>query len=139
MKNNLTDIFYFLDWIPSNELSNELALSSILLLFHSFERKTGTNGIIYTKLFEYLALNRNILFSPTDASNNERIIKHCNAGFSVNDISKIENILVEKYDEWSKFGFVRLNSDRSKVEEYSRQKQAKQFLEIFKDSMTREL
>jgi glycosyltransferase involved in cell wall biosynthesis len=132
---NLTDIVHIRNWIPSDLLAEELAKSSVLLLFSKKESKSGPKGIVYTKIFEYMALNRPILMSPRDYSFNEGLLLESSAGVARDSVAEIVNHLDALYSEWRGNGYVVGSSNFELVSHYTRKRQAELFEQCFVDAV----
>jgi glycosyltransferase involved in cell wall biosynthesis len=73
--------------------------SDALLLIHP---KNGRKGIFTGKLFEYLATLTPIIALVNEEDVAAKLIKDANAGYVTDNanIEKIEEILIQAYDEW---------------------------------------
>ena len=136
-KYNLSKIFIFKDWIPSDQLALELSEASMLLLF-SNQDFTNSINTLYTKLFEYMALDRKILYCPSDHNMNEKIILDCEAGECASDVEECKRILLKNYILWKKYGKIQFNSNKIKIKHFSRSEQAKQFIDMLEKSIKQE-
>lgn len=129
--------------IENSELIQRLANDNVMLLFNYYTF-TGT------KIYDYLALNRKILFCfsndpESDAIKEqfyytedfpelrpqEKLIKERNAGIIVNKRSELGQKLNELYDEFLQKGFIETHSIVTGL--YSRRNQAKMLAELFNE------
>lgn len=90
----------------------------------------GRHGILTTKVFEYLAVKRNILCVPGDGGELDELIKKTNAGISTSNVNDIANALKKWYDEWKNNGTVVCNSSEDHFQQYSRKKQTAQLANL---------
>ena len=126
-KYNLQAVAETNDWISAEKIPQILAESNILLILSS---ENKTHGIVTTKLFEYMASNREILCIPNSGGEIEKILSHANAGCCTNSLTELCNYLKFKYNEWQKKHFVEPHTERAFVENFSRERQAMQFVNI---------
>ena len=126
-KHNLSFVVQCNGWCAADEIPQILAESNVLLLLLS---ERNTNGILTTKLFEYMAANREILCSPNSGGEVETILSKANAGCCIDFEPELRNYLKFKYNEWQKKHFVEPHTERAFVENFSRERQAMQFVNI---------
>lgn len=126
-KHNLSSVLQCNGWCAADEIPQILAESNVLLLLLSEE---NTHGIVTTKLFEYMASNREILCIPNSGGEVEIIINQANAGCCINSLPELCNYLKFKYNEWQKKHLVEPHTERAFVENFSRERQAMQFVNI---------
>lgn len=124
---NLVSVAELNDWTSAGQIPGILAQSNVLLLLLSEE---NTHGIVTTKLFEYMASNREILCIPNSGGEVEKIINQANAGCCINSLPELCNYLKFKYNEWQKKHLVEPHTERAFVENFSRERQAMQFVNI---------
>lgn len=126
-KFNLVSVAELNDWTSAEQIPGILAQSNVLLLLLS---EDNTHGIVTTKLFEYMASNREILCIPNSGGEVEKIINQANAGCCINSLPELCNYLKFKYNEWQKKHLVEPHTERAFVENFSRERQAMQFVNI---------
>lgn len=123
--------------LPNNELINKLKSSHLLLLFNEFY-------ITATKIYDYLALQKRILFCFTESTETlklkkryypyhssqknifypqEKLIKDCNAGYIIKNKEQLYQLLKKLYVEFLQEGDLKCNSKG--FEKYSREYQTK--------------
>lgn len=124
---NLVSVAELNDWTSAEQIPGILAQSNVLLLLLS---EDNTHGIVTTKLFEYMASNREILCIPNSGGEVEKIINQANAGCCINSLPELCNYLKFKYNEWQKKHLVEPHTERAFVENFSRERQAMQFVNI---------
>jgi glycosyltransferase involved in cell wall biosynthesis len=128
---NIRGYFKFKEWVSSDEIPKILQNASILLLLCNKSDNNGPKGIMYTKFFEYLAVNRPILCAPSDESTIESIIKNTDAGCSAKSEEEAYSFVKKQYQLWVKNGITIGHAKMSIIESFSRRTQAKDFINIF--------
>jgi glycosyltransferase involved in cell wall biosynthesis len=121
---NFIDIFTML---PNAEIPEILNRSSVLLLLANNESK----GIVGTKIFEYLAVEKPILCVRNDDGVLHEIITRTNAGIAVSTEEEIEKFLLEKYAEWQQNKCTHQETNREYVRQFSRKRQVEEFVGFF--------
>jgi hypothetical protein len=131
-KYKILDFLDIFDAVANVEIPKILNESSILLLLAN--KSTGENtpkGIMGTKVFEYLAVEKPILCVRNDEGCLQEIIKWANAGLSASTAENCEKFILEKYEEWQQNGYTHQPVNRDFVRQFSRKGQAAQFVELF--------
>lgn len=124
---NLINIY---NSVQNTELPKILNKSSILLLLANKACASGPKGIMGTKLFEYLAVEKPILCVKNDEACIEETIKNTNSGFASSNISEIKNYILSKYYEWLKNAYTKQNSNKNEIKKFSRRNQSEEFIKI---------
>lgn len=109
--------------------------SSICLILSNKTTSTGPKGIMTTKFFEALGCERPILCVRSDESCLADAIKNTNAGIAASNVEDVESFILEKYAEWQEKGYTTQNINQEEKKNFSRQKQALQFIEIFNQTI----
>ncbi|MCL2073832.1 MAG: glycosyltransferase [Marinilabiliaceae bacterium] len=123
------DIF---DGVPNEEVPAILNESSILLLLANSSVGDKTpKGIMGTKIFEFLAVEKPILCVRNDQSCLEETINNTKSGISASTTEEVSGFILEKYAEWKKNGFTHQTVDKQSIEIFSRKYQSKQFVKLF--------
>lgn len=120
------------EWLPFEKIPKILLESNILLVLLA---EKNTNGIMTTKLYEYLAMNREILCIPNIESPVCEFIRKANSGNCFDNVDDIVEYLKQKYEEWKKTGIVRCEANFEYVQQFSRKRQAEQFVGVFNNSI----
>lgn len=124
-----------LDFLPGREMPRIMNAASILLLLANKVTAHGPKGIMTTKLFEYLAMNRPILLIRSDEDCLEQTIRDCNAGAAARTVEEAADFIREQYFFWRQHGYTAGTVDREKIQPYSRKEQAFQFMSLFEQLM----
>ena len=133
--------------IPNYQLLPILAQQNVLLLFNYY-------SFPGTKIYDYIALNRKILFCysndeqalflkshtfPYDNSHEssdkfqEDLIKETNSGVIIENEEHLKNVLLELYNEFNTYGFIHCNTVNA--DKYSRKHQVKKLAEIIQNTI----
>jgi glycosyltransferase involved in cell wall biosynthesis len=131
-KYHIADLIDYFGYVSNTEIPGILNSSSVLLLLTN--KSTGTKtpkGIMTTKIFEYLAVEKPVLCVRNDEGCLEKTIRETRSGLSASNVEQVEQFLLEKYAEWKQNGYTHQQTDRQKVGQFSRKEQAKQFVRIF--------
>ena len=131
-KYNVDDYVDVFDSVQNECLPEILNKSSILLLLaNSTEGENSPKGIMGTKLYEYLGVEKPILCVRNDKSCLEETINLTKSGISASSIEEVNEFILEKYNEWLKNGFTKQNIEKQELKKFTRRYQAKQFAELF--------
>ena len=147
ISNNFPDFKQFISFFPkiSNDLLlKELTKNNLMLLFNYYSN-------IGTKIYDYLAINRNILLCYANdkealllkekyynieevegVSNHlqEDLIKETNSGYIVQNENHLSILLKQLYKEFEETGEIKCNTKN--IEKYSRKYQTEKLAEIIK-------
>ena len=131
-KHNVTNFIDIFDTVQNKEIPKILNSSSILLLLtnKSTDGKT-LKGIMGTKVFEYMAVEKPILCVKNDEDCLEKIVKSANAGLAASTTEDVEKFVLEKFIEWQENGYTRQPVDKDFVQQFSRERQVEQFVNLF--------
>ncbi|MDR0768640.1 MAG: hypothetical protein LBE71_01855 [Dysgonamonadaceae bacterium] len=124
-----TDCF---DTVQNIELPKILNESSVLLLLTN--KSSGAKcpkGIMGTKIFEYLAVEKPILCVRNDEACMEETINSARAGLAAATLKEVEHFIMEKYAEWQQHKYTRQQVNRPFIQQFSRKYQAGQFATLF--------
>ena len=132
---DIRDFVDFYDYIDTSAVPKVLADSSILLLLTNVFRDDGPKGIMTTKYFEYMAMERPILCVRSDENLLESSIKEANAGLAARTLEETYDFILEKWNEWKIKGYTTVKINKDYTQQFSRKLQAKQFVQLFKKTM----
>ena len=121
----------FHSYISIENVPQILQESSIVLVFSNTTKSEGPHGIMTTKFFEALGVEKPILCVRSDEGCLAASIKETNAGIAATTVDEVKTFILEKYAEWEQTGYTHQPVDHNKKMAFSRQAQAKQFEEIF--------
>ncbi len=86
---------------------------------------TNWRGVYSAKIFEYLAMKKNILIAPGDNYSIDDLMKKSNAGIIANTSEEFSKALKSWYRQWEQNGTINYEGNFKIAEKYSRQNQAK--------------
>lgn len=126
----------FKGYVPASEIPSVLNNSSVLLLLTNTAGDAGPKGIMTTKFFESLAVEKPILCVRSDESCLAEAIKETNAGLAATHVEEVCDFLESYYSEWKEKGSTSSSIKKDKVIRFSRKEQAQQFINIFEKITT---
>lgn len=133
---HVQDYIEYRGYVSNKDIPDILNASSILLLLANKSSDDGPKGIMTTKLFEYLAVEKPILCVSNDESYLEEMIRETQSGLAANSSEEVCDFILEKYSEWKTTGFTKQQVNRDIIQHYSRKNQARQFVSIFNTLIT---
>ncbi|MBR5854279.1 MAG: glycosyltransferase [Paludibacteraceae bacterium] len=133
-KYEIQDLCSISGYIPRQEAIDLLQKSAISLIFNETTDSTNMHGIMTTKFFEALGCEKPILCTPSETEELAETIRQTNAGLASSDIQEIKDFILNKYREWQQQGYTRQAVINK--EQFSREKQAQQFEQLFREVRT---
>ncbi|RKW63111.1 MAG: hypothetical protein D8B51_09320, partial [Tannerella sp.] len=124
----------FMDYpgmVPATAVPDVLNDSSVLLLLTNRAAPDGPQGIMTTKFFEALAVEKPILCVRGDEGCLEQTIAETRSGLSAHNEEEVHRFLLHHYRRWQTDGFTTADPDREAVRRFSRRAQAGQFAQLF--------
>ena len=129
----ITPFIDYCEFVAHSEIPHLLNSSSILLLLTNKATKNNDiQGIMTTKLFEYLAVEKPILCVRNDEGCLEAVLKHTQSGLSASTAEEVVHFIMEKYREWQQNGYTRQSVNREAVQQFSRRGQAGEFVGVLR-------
>jgi len=125
----LTNYLYYHDYVSPQEIPALLHEASVVLVFSNKTVPGGPNGIMTTKFYEALGVEKPVLCVRSDEAHLAQLIHETNAGVSATTVDEVEEFIRTKYDEWKSKGYTHQNVNVEEKNKYSRQQQAIQFIE----------
>ena len=127
------DIFMtYCNYVPAAEIPKILNESSMLLLLTNKADANGPKGVMTTKFFESLAVGKPILCVRGDEGCLEEVINRTHSGLSAHNADEVYDFIKEHYTNWKENKPYIDNSNKDEIKKFSREAQALQFIEIFK-------
>lgn len=126
---NLNQIIDIQGYIPRSEILDVMHQSSVLLVLTTQSTPQGTHGIMGTKFFENIGVEKPVLCVRSDEECLAQVIAQTNAGLAATTVEEVEHFLLNKYNEWLRNGYTRQAVTNKHL--FSRQHQAEQFIHIF--------
>ena len=116
-------------YINNSEIPNKLNESSIILVLSN----NNNRGIMTTKFFEALGVEKPILCVRSDDGYLAQTIKETKSGLAATNVNEIKNFILYHYNQWKKLGYTHVEIKNKN--QFSRQNQAIQFEEILKKTI----
>ncbi len=117
------------DLVPVSEVPKLLNESSVILVLTNKSDENGPKGIMTTKFFEAVGIEKPLLCVKSDEGCLAQVIEETNAGLSAKTVEEVKKFITEKYEEWKKNGFTRQKVINK--EYFCRENQANLFIEVF--------
>ena len=117
------------EYIPRTEIVEVMHQSSILLVLTTQSIAEGTHGIMGTKFFENMGVEKPVLCVRSDEECLAQVISQTQAGLAATQVEEVKAFVMEKYQEWKQNGFTRQTARNKEL--FTRQRQAEQFKELF--------
>ena len=125
----ITQLLDINGYIPREEILPVMHKSSILLVLTCQSTPTGTHGIMGTKFFENIGVEKPILCVRSDEECLAEAIRTTNAGLSATHVEEVKAFILEKYHEWQTHGYT--HQPVINKEQFTRQDAAKRFEQLF--------
>lgn len=119
--------------IPQSEIVTKLHEASVCLVLTSRANDTNGHGKMTTKFFEALGVEKPVLCVESDEECLASVMRNTHAGLSATNAQEVADFLQAKYTEWQQKGFTRQAVDLQQKALFSRQAQAMQWIQIFKE------
>ena len=103
--------------------------SSILLILTTSCKQNGTHGMMGTKFYEILGVEKPCLCLNSDEECLADAIEQTNAGLAATQVDEVKDFILTKYYEWLKNGYTRQAVVNK--EQFTRQHEAAQFEQLF--------
>jgi glycosyltransferase involved in cell wall biosynthesis len=129
----ITDILDINGYIPRQDILPVMHSSSILLVLTTLSTPNGTHGIMGTKFFENIGVEKPILCVRSDEECLADAIEKTNAGLAATNVEEVKAFILEKYHEWQQNGFTRQRVVNK--EQFTRQHEAAQFEQLFIETL----
>ena len=120
-------------YIPRAQIVEVMHQSSILLVLTTTSTPDGTHGIMGTKFFENMGVEKPVLCVRSDEECLAQVIAQTQAGLAATTIEQVKTFVLDKYHEWQHTGFTRHAALHKEL--FTRQHQAQQFVEIFENCL----
>lgn len=114
-------------YIPTDEAIQLYHQSAILLIFSNTASDETVHGMMTTKFFEALGVEKPVLCVKSDEEVLAAAIEQTHAGLAATEKEEVKEFIRSKYAEWREKGYTR--QEVIGKEQYSRQSESKQILE----------
>ncbi|MGM9746610.1 MAG: glycosyltransferase [Paludibacteraceae bacterium] len=122
-------IMRYHDYVDYRQVPALLHTASVVLVLSNKERAEGPHGVMTTKFFEALGVEKPVLCVRSDEACLAEVIRQTNAGLAATTTEEVEQFILEKYHEWQEKGFTR--QPVKNKEQFTRQHETQQFEELF--------
>lgn len=116
-------------YIPRSEIVAHMHQSSILMILTTSAKEYGTHGIMGTKFYEILGVEKPCLCLESDEECLADAIEKTNAGLAATNVEEVKAFVLEKYLEWEQNGFT--HQPVLNKQQFTRQYESQQFEELF--------
>lgn len=130
-KHQVEEFMDYHEFVPGQEVPGILNQSSVLLVLCNKSSGTGLKGLMSTKFFEFIGVEKPILCIQSDEDCLEAAIHEANAGLAGRTVEEVCEFLTSTYRQWKEQGFTSAPIRREVLSKYSRKEQAAQFVRIF--------
>lgn len=125
------DFLRFHRFLPANEIPPVLRRSSVLLIMCTKSNENNMKGLMSTKFFEALGVEKPVLCVQSDEDCLEATIRETQSGLAARTEQEAYLFLLDAYKQWKEQGFTSSPVRREAVDRFSRKEQALQFIELF--------
>ncbi|MBO4362021.1 MAG: glycosyltransferase [Paludibacteraceae bacterium] len=117
-------------YVPTQDVPDILRSASVLLVLCNTAATSGAHGIMTTKFFEALGVEKPVLCVRSDEECLAAVIRDTNAGVAATTAEQVKAFITEKYREWQQNGYTRQAVNEQQRQLFTRQYQAAQFERI---------
>lgn len=115
-------------YIPQSEVLQLYRKSSILLVLTNLASAQNVHGLMTTKFYEALGIEKPVLCVRSDEECLAQVIAETNAGIAATTVEEVKAFIMDKYGEWQAKGCTRQPVKGKQV--FSRQQQVRQFEQL---------
>lgn len=130
-----TSISHFCQRVNYNQVPNLLHQASVVLILSNHIQKKGPHGIITTKFFEALGVQKPIINVVSDRAYLYDIIQQTFAGLSTDQANEVASFLIEKYHEWLQNGYTHQSVNPETIKHYDRAYQCLQLKDLMQQTI----
>lgn len=117
-------------YIPREQLIELMHESSVMLVLTCLSTSEGSHGIMGTKFYEALGMEKPILCVRSDEECLEQVINQTNAGVAARDVEEAKHLLMHAFDMWKQNGFTRQAVIPEQKKRFTRSFESMQFEEL---------
>ena len=123
----LHPLIHYHNMVPAQQVPTLLWESSVVLVLSNKQTTDGPKGIMTTKFFEALGVEKPVLCVKSDEACLASAIAKTNAGIAATHVEEVKAFILEKYAQWQQNGYTHQNVVVAEKEKFSRQSMAQQF------------
>ncbi|MFI3296641.1 MAG: hypothetical protein R3Y59_03315 [bacterium] len=131
--NEYNNIFQF---VPQEQIPTILNEAAINLILINKVGDGGPYGIMTTKFFEALGVEKPILCISSDEDCLAQTIRYTQSGIATRKVNDVKNLIIEQLEIWKTNGHTHIETKNREI--FTRQYQAKQFTELFNSLINKE-
>lgn len=128
---SLDNLNEYQDFVKPENLLTEMNKSSILLVLCNIATRKKYFGIMTTKFFEAIGVNRPVLCIPNNNDNLSELMNETNCGLVSSENYEVETFLLDNFTEWERTGTTTGTLNESIRMNFSRKKGAEILEKIF--------
>jgi len=132
-KFGVSNFMEYHEYVKASAIPAILNNSSIILVLTNKASDKGPKGIMTTKFFEALAVEKPILCVKSDESSLEQIIKESGSGLAARNANEVIDFLKQNFEKWKEEKVTSVQIKKEFISQYSRKEQTKQFVEVFEN------
>ena len=114
------------DYVPTSQVPTILHDASIVLVLTNNAYESQAHGIMTTKFFEALGVEKPVLCVRSDEECLAEVIHETNAGLAATTADEVKAFILDKYNDWQQQGFTRQAVNQEHKQLFTRQYQARQ-------------
>lgn len=122
-------------YIPQSEVIRLYRRSSILLVLTNQASAQNVHGMMTTKFYEALGVEKPVLCVRSDEECLAQVIHETNAGIAATTAEQARAFILDKYREWHKNGFTRQPVNSEQKQRFTRQYQVTQFMQLISETI----
>jgi len=117
-------------YVPNDQVPDILHRASILLVLSNSAKASGAHGIMTTKFFEALGVEKPVLCVRSDEECLAQVICETNAGLAATTAEQVKAFILDKYAEWQTCGYTHQPVNQTVKQRFTRLYQAQQFEQL---------
>ena len=125
----VADYVYCHDYVAPEKIPHLLQDSSIVLVLSNKTTSQGPHGVMTTKFYEALGVEKPVLCVRSDEDCLADVIRTTQAGLAATEVEQVQQFIQEKHREWMCCAYTHQQVNKEEKEKYCRQNQAKQFMD----------
>ena len=126
---NITTPVIVNGYVPNHHIPQLLNQSSIILVLTNRHNQ----GIMTTKFFEALGVEKPILCVRSDEGCLAQVINETQSGLAATNVNEVKHFILHHFAQWQQNGYTHLNINNK--EQFTRQNQARQFVDLFNQTI----
>lgn len=126
----VADYMDYKGYVQASDVPKVLNSAGIILILTESKGKNSSKGIMTTKFFEAMAVDKPVLCVPSDEGYLEEKINLTKTGIAAKTPDDVASFILRYHRQWMENGSTSICPDRGEVEKFSRKEQARQFADI---------